>query len=234
MNLIETCLAMHDLRVVGLAALVCIVGSVMSFRILDARVPLVERAAMVGAVGGGSIWATHFIAIMGLQPVYNTGFRTLYTFSCLPIVVFGFAIAVFAYDRLSGPVRFLSAGVILSLGVAAMHYTGMLGIASQHFISYDVKLLIWSVVLSVVFFTAAFVAGSTPIPAAVLLSLGVIALHFGGMTSTEFGPARPEMTPFYLDRALILMATSLVTVFLFFAAVIYLFSVEVRVGETEP
>jgi NO-binding membrane sensor protein with MHYT domain len=63
----------HDLTLVVLAALVCVVGALITMRLFQ-RSQQADRGTalpwiLLGAVAGGStIWCTHFVAMLAYRP----------------------------------------------------------------------------------------------------------------------------------------------------------------------
>lgn len=85
---------------------------------------LVLAAVAIGATG---IWAMHFIAMLGYT---IQGQRILYNVPLtiasmlLAIAVVGIGLFIVGFGD-GGPRRLITGGVIVGLGVASMHYTGM-------------------------------------------------------------------------------------------------------------
>src|SRR5262245_24574514 len=88
-----SCIAIdHDLRYVVLAAVICIVGSHLSLR-LFARVRRSEGARRLhwlflgGLVAGGSIWTTHFAAMLGYRLPIARAFESNLTILSLILAI---------------------------------------------------------------------------------------------------------------------------------------------------
>ena len=76
----------HDLRLVGLAGIVCFLASLAAINLLHRAAATRGRARAVwlgtaGAASGCGIWATHFIAVLAYDPGigvnYNVGLTVL-------------------------------------------------------------------------------------------------------------------------------------------------------------
>lgn len=135
-----TCLVVeHDLRLVVAAGVICLIASLTTFR-LYARLRDAEgalRAAWLvftGVVAGSGVWATHFIAMQAYRPPLETGYAPVGTALSLLLAILGMT-SVFGVtaevSRRSSRLAILSGGVLLSAGVAAMHYTGMAAFQTQ-------------------------------------------------------------------------------------------------------
>ena len=132
----------HDWRLVGAAAIVCLVGSLATMLLLsraqecDAGQRRLWIAASAFACGIG-IWATHFIAMLaydgGLPISYGLGLTGL---SVVLAIAGSWGAILVASEGTSG-YSFASGGVLMALAIATMHLTGMQAIEAQATIEYD-------------------------------------------------------------------------------------------------
>src|SRR5882757_2185263 len=128
---IYNCIAYaHDLRLVGLAALVCVLASFTAINLLHhARQSHGHMRGVwlaVSAISTGfGIWATHFVAMLAFTPGIPSGYNiTLTVLSLLAAILLtgaGLGVALIPNWR-HGP---WIGGAIVAGGIAAMHYTGM-------------------------------------------------------------------------------------------------------------
>ena len=195
-----TCLGTeHDWWLVALACVICFLASC-------AAISLFQRArasqgssrlawlALDAAVGGCGIWATHFIAILAYIPFsgagYSIGVTVLSLLFAIAITGFGFGIALSAVRQL----RAMIGGAVIGLGVAAMHYTGMLALLMPAWISWDVGRVVASVVLGGVFGAVALAiavgreSNIRSLIAALLLTLATVSHHFTAMDAVTLIP----------------------------------------------
>jgi len=188
----------HDLRLVLLAALVC-VGSVFTgfvlFRRARARLGKDQFPWAVGAgcaIGCG-IWATHFIAMLAYKPVVPISYDIYLTLLSLVIAAavccLGFIVAL--RDQPSaGPLG----GAVIGLGVALMHYVGMSALELPGHIHWSRLIVHSSIVAGVLLSSAAIMtakAAKTPprfLTSVLLLTLGIVTLHFIGMGAVSIVP----------------------------------------------
>lgn len=202
-----TCLTTeHDLRLVLVAAAVCIAGCFTTFRLYSrmrgARGHV--RAAwllLTGLVAGSSVWATHFIAMVAFTPGLKTGYSPTGTLLSLMIAaVFmasGFAVA----SAQRSTTNDLTGGVLLGLGVAAMHYTGMSAFVTQGQLVWEHATVGMSAILGVGGAAASLVlAGEANTIKRQLigggtLCLGIVALHFVGMSAITIVPDATVVVP---------------------------------------
>ena len=119
----------HDLRLVGLAVVICALASITAINLLhhvrgtNGHMRLVWLAVSATTTGFG-IWATHFIAMLAFSPGIPNAYNILLTGISLiaAILLTGTGLAVAL-----APIRMGTwlGGAIVGGGIAAMHYIGM-------------------------------------------------------------------------------------------------------------
>ena len=150
-------------------------------------------AVSIGATG---IWAMHFIAMLGFtipgqQILYNVPMTIASMLVAVAVVGVGLFIVGFGDG---GWWRLLVGGVIIGIGVAAMHYLGMAAMSMQDSMSYDLPLVAVSVLIAVVAGTAALWAGTrvntvgAAIGAALIMGVAVSGMHYTGMAALRVEP----------------------------------------------
>jgi NO-binding membrane sensor protein with MHYT domain len=156
-------------------------------------------AVAIGAVG---IWAMHFIAMLGFtvpgEPIlYNVPLTVGSMLIAVAVVGTGLFIVGFgdvaAGDQRAGDrrARLIAAGVIVGLGVAAMHYMGMAAMSMPGRMSYNVLLVTLSVLVACVAGTAALWIGTwirgsaATVGAALVMGVAVTGMHYTGMAALE-------------------------------------------------
>ncbi len=195
-----TCLpGQHDWRYVVAAALVCVLGSVLSMRLL-ARVRRNTGARRLhllflsGLVAGGTVWTTHFAAMLGYEAPLARAFEPGPTFASL-LIAMGFAWVGFfitGWSRLGPGVE--AGGIIFGLGIAAMHYTGMTGFQVPGVLGWNGSLVVVSVLLAAGLGAVAANRIARPVTrfckygGALAMILAIVALHFTGMAAVTVYP----------------------------------------------
>jgi len=99
-------------------------GQILNLRNTMDRTWLVFAAV---ALGGGAIWSTHFIGMLAYQPPITVTYDPIITVASLVAAVVFVGVGLYLVIR-QARMKFATlagAGVIMGLGVAAMHYTGM-------------------------------------------------------------------------------------------------------------
>jgi NO-binding membrane sensor protein with MHYT domain len=159
-------------------------------------------AVAIGAVG---IWAMHFIAMLGFTV---TGEPILYNVPLtvgsmlLAVAVVGTGLFIVSFGDAAGGrwPRLAAGGVIIGIGVAAMHYMGMAAMSMPGTMSYNVPLVVLSVLIAIVAGTAAlwigtWVRGSAAtVGAALVMGVAVSGMHYTGMAALRVhGGSMPSM-----------------------------------------
>src|SRR5580692_1979021 len=150
---IYNCIATaHDLRLVALAAFVCVLASITAIKLLRyARISTGQMRGIwlaVSAISTGfGIWATHFVAMLAFTPGIPSGYNVTLTLLSLVAAILltgvGLAVSLIPNWR-HGP---WIGGAIVAGGIAAMHYTGMAAFEIAGIILWDPVLVVASIVL---------------------------------------------------------------------------------------
>jgi diguanylate cyclase (GGDEF)-like protein/PAS domain S-box-containing protein len=181
----------HDLGLVALACLVCVLATSASTRLLtdrnaDAGPPRgVRMGAAILAFSVG-VWATHFISILAFQPGVPFGFDVpLCVLSLAPII--GATTIAFTLDqRIAGVITgAILRGAILAIGIAMMHFVGMQALRTSGVFHYDPDLVVTALFVGTGFAVTALwlLAKRKPALAAALLTLAVASTHFIAMAA---------------------------------------------------
>jgi diguanylate cyclase (GGDEF)-like protein/PAS domain S-box-containing protein len=189
----------HDLRLVALAALVCVLASITAIKLLRyARISTGQMRSIwlaVSAISTGfGIWATHFIAMLAFTPGIPSGYNIVLTILSLVAAILltgvGLAVSLIANWR-PGP---WVGGAIVAGGIAAMHYTGMAAFEIAGVILWDQVLVVASIVLGAVIGAVALPVGlrgegaEWTIGGALLLTLAICSHHFTAMGAVSIIP----------------------------------------------
>jgi len=145
------------------------------------------------ALGAGSIWAMHFIAMLGYTIpgqtiLYNVPLTIVSML--IAIVVVGIGLFIVSYGN-GGWRPLLIGGVIVGIGVAAMHYLGMQAMSMPDTMRYNTPLFILSVAIALVAGTAALWAGTqvrgigATVVASLIFGVAVSGMHYTGMAAMD-------------------------------------------------
>lgn len=190
---VVTCIVReHDLRLVLLAVVVCLLGSAATAQ-LFARIRAAHGRSRFGwivlcAVGTGTmVWCTHFVAMMAFRAGVPVTLDPVLTPGSLAIAIL-LAAPGLAMAGARRRAWVLPGGAIVGVAVSAMHYTGMVAYRVDGVVEWRWGYVVASVVLASALSAAAFhnlraeqwrgrAAG------ALLLGVAVAVLHFTGMAA---------------------------------------------------
>jgi NO-binding membrane sensor protein with MHYT domain len=193
----------HDPYLVALSILV---ASVASYTALDlggnvrAARRLARRAWLAAAAitMGGGIWSMHFVAMLAfIMPIpmsYDIGLTALSL--VVAILVTGGGFYVISRESAS-PLHLLPGGIVMGLGIVAMHYIGMAAMQGHAELSYDRLFVALSVVIAIGAATAAlWLAFRTTdlwqkLIAALVMGLAISGMHYTGMRAAIFTAHAP-------------------------------------------
>ncbi len=142
------------------------------------------------ALGGGAIWAMHFIGMlaydMGMPMAYDTAITLFSLLVAVFVVGVGLYIVAGHQDSMA---RLLLAGFITGLGVSSMHYIGMEAMIMAADMTYDTLLLVVSIIIGIVAATAALwlafnlTGNLQKLGAAFVMGIAVCGMHYTGMAA---------------------------------------------------
>jgi diguanylate cyclase (GGDEF)-like protein/PAS domain S-box-containing protein len=189
----------HDLRLVGLAAIICALASFTAIGLLHhvhgstGQMRVVWLAVSATSTGFG-IWATHFIAMLafspGLPTAYNIVLTALSLVSAILLTGTGLAVAVISKWRAAAWLG----GAIVGGGIAAMHYTGMAAFEIQGRVVWDPTLVVASIALGGLIGAVSLPVGlrgdalKWKVLGALLLTLAICSHHFTAMGAASIIP----------------------------------------------
>jgi diguanylate cyclase len=211
----------HDLRLVGLAAVICALASFTAISLLHhvrrstGQMRLIWLGVSATSTGFG-IWATHFIAMLAFSPGLPTAYNIILTILSLIAAIFltgtGLAVAVLANWRAGAWLG----GAMVGGGIAAMHYTGMAAFEIQGRIVWDPALVGASIALGGLIGSIALPIGlrsdglKWKILGALLLTLAICSHHFTAMGAASIIPDPTiEVSPSALPSGWLAIAVAL-------------------------
>lgn len=216
----------HDWRLIAVAAIVCLAGSVATMLLLmraqrsagDQRRLWTVVCAFASGVG---IWSTHFIAMLaydgGIPIAYGVRGTTLSVLVAIAASWIAFSVA------LAGTFRYAFAigGILLGLGISAMHFTGMRAVETQGRVTFDPGSTVTAVIFGTLIAGVALHAFRTLrgarrlVVSTVLLVLAICAMHFKSMSGVGLVPdpsvaAADAFDPAWLAGGVIAASTTLI------------------------
>jgi diguanylate cyclase (GGDEF)-like protein len=184
------------------------IATIASYTTLDlvGRISALGRSAyrvywlIGGAVAMGlGIWSMHFVGMLSFSLPIPLGYDPTITFYSLLIAC---GVSYFALDLVTrGELSFARmtvSGVLMGLGIASMHYTGMAALRMQPEIDYAITILVASVLIAIVASIAALWLANAlrttqpgllwlhRLGAALLMGLAITGMHYTGMAAARF------------------------------------------------
>jgi diguanylate cyclase (GGDEF)-like protein/PAS domain S-box-containing protein len=192
---------------VVLSVIVAIVASYVALGLASRVAAATENQTARYWLAGGAlamgtgIWSMHFIGMLAFSLPIPMSYDVLVTLLSLliAVVVSGFALYTVGHGILSHR-RLVVAGVLMGLGIASMHYTGMAAMEVAPPIRYDPLMLSVSILIAIAASLAALwiafrlrletqrsmfwkKAGS-----ALVMGAAISGMHYTGMTAAHFAP----------------------------------------------
>ena len=203
-----TCLTTeHNLWLVLLAGIICLMASHMAMLLVQRGRQRQGTArwlwlSVAGASGGFGIWSTHFIGMLAYDPGVVMGYEAQLTLLSLAMAIVATFAAVVCAAFLGGVAAYVASGLLFATGVASMHFTGMLAIEFPGEISWSRGHVVASIVLGAIFATLAYALAlrgksdaTRKYASTLMMTLGVVALHFTAMGGVTVTPAAEALDP---------------------------------------
>src|ERR1700704_5025543 len=191
--------AEHDWRLVLLAGAICSFACAVAISLFHRARASQGRTRAIwvcldAAVGGCGIWATHFVAMLAYHPGAGAGYNIPVTLLSLifavVIAAVGFSIALLNSRRSTVALG----GAVVGIGVAAMHYTGMMALELPARIVWSPGIVLASVAFGSVFAGLALVVAVRQdnrghiTAATALLTIAIVSHHFTAMGAVTLVP----------------------------------------------
>ena len=153
----------HDWRLVLAAAAVCLVGTMAAMLLLSRaqECDAGRRKLWIGASAfafGTGVWATHFIAMLAYDGGMPIGYQLGLTALSFLLSVVGSWAAILVASESRGRFSRIRGGVLMALGIASMHLTGMQAIETQAAILYDPFMTLSAVLAGALLSSAAWMS----------------------------------------------------------------------------
>lgn len=189
----------HDPIFLILAVMTLGLGSVVTMK-LFARMRRTEKdirqlwLVLAGLIGGGTIWSTHFVAMLAYDNNLILGYEPLLTITSLLLVVATTTLGFFVASLTQRTYLIEIGGLILGLGISLMHYTGMAAIHLSGVYEWDMTFVVFSILFGAAFGVVAINRASRPatrfcrLGGTLAFCLAVGLMHFTGMSGFTLTP----------------------------------------------
>ena len=228
-TVIETLFFQHDLRIVALAGLICALASFAGISLLSharrtaGAMQLFWLGVAAVSVGCG-VWATHFIAMIAFAPQLPVGYEVDWTVLSLlvAIVITGLGLWFAAVGKRASDA--ILGGAIVGIGIAAMHYLGMMGIKVGGQIEWDPVLISSSLLLGIGLGGVALAISARGqtlawrLAGTGVLTVAICAMHFTGMGAAGMENCYPVVAPSDLTRVVLVLSVSGATILILLLA----------------
>ncbi len=169
---------------------------------------------------GLSIWAMHFIAMLGYRTSVPLSYDAWLTAASLMLAVGATGLGFFALAPSASSGKTIVVALAMGSGICLMHYTGMASIRSPVQVSYEPGLVVLSLAIAVGASLAALrvtlMGPAIPLRAAASLVLGfaVFGMHYTAMAAARFSSSGASPTGGGMDRIWLSAAVALATLLL--------------------
>jgi NO-binding membrane sensor protein with MHYT domain len=190
----------HEPWIVILSILVAIQGSYVALGLMlrvtrSEGLPRRLNLAAAAVSFAISIWSMHFVAILAMRVPFRVDYLVLPTLLSFLVCVFvvGMAVFVVSYAPVWRPAVPI-AGLMMGIGIATMHYIGMLALRDSALMQHDVVYVAASFAVAIVASTLALRFAFAPrrglpvAPAAVLFGLAISGMHYVAMAGLTMAP----------------------------------------------
>ncbi|WP_182422204.1 EAL domain-containing protein [Aureimonas sp. ME7] len=201
MDILLTCLGTaNDPSLLGLAALVCVIGVYGSFAVANqaGRSDGGTRWKWAGlslVAAGCTAWATHMVALLAFRPGMQSGFEPVTTALSLLLAIGGIGAGLTLTLGRRERWRRFAGGVVIGIGVAVLHYVGQAAYVVRGHVHWNYALASTTLLASLPLFGLSTMASVERRPnirilGAPLLVVAIGLLHLGGMAALrlEFDP----------------------------------------------
>ena len=216
----------HNPPLLLMAAAIWLFGSVSFFVLLKRSRECGPRRrrqwTAIGAfVGGIGVWATHFVAMLAHRDEMPVRFSAPLTAASVIEAIAFFWLALLVLLPALSVKRSVVAGLLATLGVSAMHFTGMAAIEAPVRLHYELVPILWAFAIAAGLFAGAFLAfarlqGAKQVLVPAGMAVGAVCtLHFTAMAATIMICDAAHAAPLasgeriWLISAVVLAATAL-------------------------
>ncbi len=202
----------YDWRLVALSVLIAVIASYTALD-LAGRVTSAQGKARLGWLTGGAIamgigiWAMHFVGMLAFELPLQVSYNLLIVLVSMVAAIAASGLALFLVSGAAlGSSRLLGGSLFMGLGIATMHYTGMVAMQIDAITVYNPLLVAVSVVIAIAVSMVALwlafqlrnintgVGKWRKIGSAIVMGAAVPSMHYTGMAAASFIPINSKET----------------------------------------
>lgn len=232
----------HDISLVVVATLICLLGAGLTVRLFIRLRQRPERMywmhlGLTSLIGGSTIWTTHFIAMLAYDPGVPHGYAPGPTILSLVVAVAGmslsFLVAIMARVRHRAKIG----GAIFGLTTSLMHYIGMSAYLIQGQIIWNPWVIMLSTISGVVLGSIAYHRVVYPVTRFCWLggTVGMVAaicvMHFTGMAAVTIIHQPTAAVPFNPISDMVLAVSALTAMIVVLVMGLSTFLIEARLEQ---
>ncbi|MGA7925749.1 MAG: PAS domain S-box protein [Candidatus Sulfotelmatobacter sp.] len=188
-----------------------------------------------GAVAMGiAIWEVHFKGLLAFRLPVSVAYHWPTALASFMVAVFASAVALHLVSRQKmGPVQVGAGSLILGGGIAALHYINMAAMRVAAVCQFDLRIVILSIVLAIIFSLVALTLASglreetrdthwRRIASVIVMGTAISAMHYTGMASATFvlSPLVPDLSHAVNISPLANAGVAMITLLLLGAAIV--------------
>ena len=193
----------YDYRLVALSVLIAVFASYVALE-LAARVSSMRRwTRLIWLIGGATamgagIWSMHYIGMLAYRLPVRIAYHIPTVVESLVAAILAAFVALFVVSRrVVGWGSIVVGGVLMGIGIATMHFTGMNAMRMTAMHAYNHVLLLLSVLLAVAVSMAALWLTShyrderrniAKVGISIVMGLAIVSMHYTGMAAVAFMP----------------------------------------------
>jgi PAS domain S-box-containing protein len=188
----------HHPAFVALSIVIACLGSWTAldlFRRVRAHVRIWRGAWLLAAAVamGLSIWAMHFIAMLGFDPGAEVRYDVKLTMLSLLLAIAVTAFAFFSAAE-SNPRRLVTGDLVMGAGICIMHYVGMAAVITQASLQNDITYVVLAFLVAVTAATGALIVAirertfAQRALAALVLGSAIVGMHYTAMAGVRLLP----------------------------------------------
>ncbi|TLX16193.1 EAL domain-containing protein [Rhizobium sp. MHM7A] len=196
----------HDPLRLSFSILIVVLGSLLTMNIFETTRSarggrLVIWSGYSGLIGGSTVWATHFMAMVAFDPGLKYAFDPTLTILSSIAAILAVSAGMFLAAVLHNGVASIVGGVIMAAGIVLMHFTGMAGYLVEGTIVHQAMAKLIAMALGAAFSVAClYVLASGRNRKTIYISglffvLAICSVHFVSMSGIVIEPDPTIVVP---------------------------------------
>ena len=223
--------ATYDVRLVMLSIAIASIASYTALE-MAGRITAAKKLARLLWLAGGAIamglgiWSMHFIAMLAYKLPIPIAYDLPTVLASMVVAAIASGAALFVASRQKmGIIALLAGGAFMGLGIAAMHYTGMVAMRANAVTHYNPLLVVLSILIAIGASLSALwlsyrMRNQTPmtgigrkIGAAAIMGSAIAGMHYTAMAAVSFqqtsGATKHSLT--VMDNSLLAVGIGIAT-----------------------